>query len=78
MRLLETFGYQCTRAAGSHGVWDVIGLSETDIVLVQVKRGAPPKPAEVEQMQLSKCPPNARKLVHVWQPNQRLPRVIEV
>ena len=35
--LLEAVGYRVTRAAGSLGEWDLIGLSATDVVLVQVK-----------------------------------------
>ena len=37
MQLLEAGGYRCTRAAASLGAWDVIGVSATDMVLVQVK-----------------------------------------
>lgn len=33
-RLLEAAGYACTRAAGSLGAWDLIGIGSTDIVLV--------------------------------------------
>ena len=35
--LLEAAGYAVTRAAGSLGDWDLIGLSATDVVLVQVR-----------------------------------------
>ena len=37
MKLLEASGYACTRAAASLGVFDIIGISSTDVVLVQVK-----------------------------------------
>jgi len=30
---LEASGYKCTRAAASFGVFDIIGVSPTDIVL---------------------------------------------
>ena len=36
---LETVGYIAMRTAGSHGVFDVIGLSPTGIRFIQVKRG---------------------------------------
>ncbi len=37
MRLLEAVGYICFRMAGSLGVFDVIAVSATDILLIQVK-----------------------------------------
>ena len=37
MALLESAGYHCTRSGGSLGVFDVIGIGSSDIVLVQVK-----------------------------------------
>lgn len=36
-RLLEPAGYSVTRAAASLGIWDRVGVSATDFVLVQVK-----------------------------------------
>jgi holliday junction resolvase Hjr len=35
---LEADGYSCIRAAGSHGVVDMVALKEGQILLVQVKR----------------------------------------
>jgi hypothetical protein len=29
--MLEAAGYQCTRAAGSLGAWDIIGIGSTDL-----------------------------------------------
>ena len=37
MKLLEATGYACTRAAASLGVFDIIGIGSTDVVLCQVK-----------------------------------------
>ena len=37
MQLLESSGYACTRAAASLGVFDIVGVSATDVVLVQSK-----------------------------------------
>jgi Holliday junction resolvase len=42
IRLFEDLGYRCTRAAGSMGVWDFIGVSREGIVLVQVAQSSPP------------------------------------
>lgn len=36
-RLLEATGDSVTRAAASLGTWDLVGVSATDFVLVQVK-----------------------------------------
>lgn len=78
IRLLEAAGYLCTRAAASLGVWDVIGISATDIVLVQVKTNGWPGAIEWEQMRRFPAPPNARKLVHCWRDRARQPEVKEV
>lgn len=76
--LLEAAGYRCTRAAASLGVFDIIGISATDIVLVQVKTRDWPGSAEMESISLFTVPPNARKLVHRWRHRQRTPDVREV
>jgi hypothetical protein len=44
-RLTED-GYECTRAASSKGVADVIGIKPGQVVLVNVKRTTPPGPGE--------------------------------
>jgi Holliday junction resolvase len=78
MKLLEAAGYSVTRAAASLGVFDIIGVGATDIVLVQVKTRDWPGAAEMEQIQLFRAPPNARKLVHRYRDRVRLPDVKEV
>jgi hypothetical protein len=78
IRLLEAAGYECVRAAGSLGVFDIVGISKTDIVLVQVKSNRNAGPAEIEAIQLFPAPPNARKLLHRWNDRQRLPEVKEL
>lgn len=78
IRLLEAAGYSCTRAAASLGVWDVIGVSATDIVLVQVKSNDWAGTVEMESMREFKAPANARKLVHRWRDGARQPDVREV
>jgi Holliday junction resolvase len=77
-RILETAGYAATRAAGSLGAWHLIGVSATDMVLVQVKSNRAPAPAEREALKLFPCPSNCKRLVHVWFDRQRLPRVTEL
>lgn len=78
MKLLEAAGYCCTKSGASLGVFDVIGISATDFVLVQCKSNRVPPPHEVEQIREFKVPPNARKLIHVYYDGKRQPRVIEV
>jgi Holliday junction resolvase len=66
MRLLEGEGYQTMRAAGSHGVFDIIGWNEAAYKMVQVKLETPPSRSELETMADTIVPPNAQKLIHVW------------
>ncbi len=40
MRLLESAGYACTRAAASLGAWDIIGIGSTDVGLCQINSHA--------------------------------------
>ncbi len=67
MRLLEIVGYICFRMAGSLGVFDVIAVSATDILFIQVKSNRMPSRAELETIKSFTCPLPARKLIHVWQ-----------
>jgi len=76
--ILEASGYAVTRAAGSLGAWDLIGIGPTDLVLVQVKSNRPPSPAEREALALFPCPANCKRLAHVWHDRQRGPVVTEL
>jgi Holliday junction resolvase len=78
IRLLEAAGYRCTRAAASFGAWDIVGISSTDLVVVQVKTRDWPGAAETEQLKLFPAPENCRKLVHRWRDRQREPDVKEI
>lgn len=78
IRLLESAGYQCTRAAASLGVWDIVGIGSTDVVLVQVKTRDWPGTVEMETLRLFPAPANCRKLVHRWRDRQRLPDTREL
>lgn len=78
MRLLETVGYECFRMAASKGAFDVIAVSVSDVLLIQVKSNRMPSAFEMETIKAFECPANARKLVHVWQDRKRLPIVCEV
>jgi len=76
--LLEAAGYRVTRAAGSLGDWDLIGLSATGVVLVQVKTRDWPGTLKQQALAEFPAPPNARRLVHRWRDGQRTPDVREL
>jgi len=78
VKLLETAGYTCMKSGGSIGIFDIIGISATDIVLVQVKSNCNPSPVEIETMELFICPKNCRKLIHRWNDYSRFPIVKEI
>lgn len=76
--LLEAAGYAVTRAAGSLGAWDLIGISSTDMVLCQVKTRDWPGSVEMEVLRSFSVPPNARRIVHRWRDGERRPDVKEI
>lgn len=78
IRLLETEGYCCKRAAASLGVWDIIGICSTGIVLSQVKTRDWPASLEMEPLSEFAAPANSRKLIHRWRDRQRLPDIKEL
>jgi Holliday junction resolvase len=75
MRLLEASGYACTRAAASLGVFDIIGVGPTDVVLVQVKTRDYPGAVEMETIRNFVCPPFCKKVIHRWRDGHRQPDV---
>lgn len=78
IKLLESCGYACTRAAASLGVFDIIGISATDIILCQVKSNDWPGSVEMEAIKNFKAPHNARRIIHRWRDRQALPDVREL
>jgi hypothetical protein len=78
MAILEAAGYRCTRAAASLGVFDVVGIGSTDVVLCQVKTRDWAGAEEMEDMRNFVCPPNCRRLIHRWRDRQHLPDVREI
>ena len=78
IRLLESAGYSCTRAAASLGAWDVIAIGSQDMILLQVKTRDWPGSVEMETMKNFRCPPNCRRLIHRWRDRQRLPDTKEL
>jgi Holliday junction resolvase len=51
--LLEAAGYACTRAAASLGVFDIVGIGPSDVVLVQTKSNDWPRAVETEAIRNS-------------------------
>jgi Holliday junction resolvase-like predicted endonuclease len=78
MALLEAAGYRCTRSGASLGEWDVIGIGQGDVVLVQIKTRDWPGALEMAALRDFACPANTKKLVHRWRDRQRLPDVQEL
>ena len=73
--LLEASGYLCTRAAASLGVFDIVGIGPSDIVLCQVKTRDFPGSVEMETIRSFPCPPLCKKLIHRWRDHHRNPDV---
>lgn len=77
-RVLEAAGYAVTRAGGSLGTFDLIGIGPTSIVLCQVKTRDWPGRAEIEAIRAFRAPRNARKVLHRWRDGVNKPDVREV
>lgn len=78
MTLLRAAGFRATRSGGSLGVFDLIGISSSSIILVQVKTNRWPSPAEMESIREFPAPSNAIKIVHCWRDYKSAPDVKEV
>ena len=78
MKLLESRGYACTRAAASLGTFDVIAIGPDDVLLCQVKSNVWPRSAEMEAIEAFPCPPGVRKIVHRWKDRAAAPDVREI
>jgi Holliday junction resolvase len=60
-RILELAGYTVIRAAGSHGLFDLVAVGPRDCRLVQVKCNGYLSGVEREQLQLLVVPDNVVK-----------------
>ena len=76
--LLERLGYHTVRSAGSLGPFDVVGISATEVVLIQVKTNGWPGTHEMETMREFPCPTGTRKVIHRWNDRAYLPVIKEV
>ncbi len=66
MEELTEAGYYPIRSAGSKGIFDVIGISSTDFVLIQLKSNRKASPNEVEKIKKFPVPQNCKKQIWVW------------
>ena len=66
MTFLEKWGYNCTRASGSHGLWDVIGRNRDRFVLAQVKYNCKPSTQELQEMVYDPVPHGTLKMVLIY------------
>lgn len=73
--MLESLGYDVVRAAGSRGRWDLVAISPTEVVLVQVKTERWPSRTEIEDMLKFPCPPACRKVIHRWRAGRSQPDI---
>jgi Holliday junction resolvase len=78
MAILEAAGYACTRSGASLGVFDIVGISATDVVLVQCKTRDWPGAVEMEAIRNFPAPALCKKLIHRYRDRQRLPDVKEI
>lgn len=78
IKLLESYGCKCTRAAASLGEWDIIGISASKVYLVQVKSNRWPSAAQMQALKDFPAPEYVIKLVHRWDDYKREPKVREI
>lgn len=76
--LLKAQGFEVLKAGGSLGVFDLVGISPREVLLVQVKSNAWPPSREIKAIEAFDCPGNCRKLVHRWNDRQASPEVREI
>ncbi len=72
---LEKDGWACTRSAGSLGVWDIIAINSSCVLLIQVKSNNWPAPEERQKLQDFPAPIVAAKEIWRWDDYARSPRI---
>jgi Holliday junction resolvase len=68
---LEAQGYAVVRAAGSHGVFDLVAIGPKDVRLLQVKANRWPGSDEMEKLRSFRCPAIVSR--EVWRWDDRMP-----
>lgn len=72
---LEEMGFTVVRAAASLGLWDLVAVGSSVILLVQVKTNRWVGPDERAALEAVKTPPNCYQVQHRWDTRARVPRV---
>ena len=75
MEIYRRQGFKCIRAAASKGAWDFVAISRFNVVLVQVKTGDWPGPAERALLAEFPAPLNVNREIQRWRPRARQPDV---
>ena len=75
---LEAQGFFCTKSAGSLGEWDIIGIGNQGVVLVQVKSNHWPRRDEMERWYNFPSPSGCTKYVHRWDDRQPIPQILNL
>ncbi len=73
MKILESAGYSCTRAAASLGLFDVIAIGRQGVRLVQVKSNRDASPIEREAITLFETPAGVSKEIWIFKDYAREP-----
>jgi len=71
MKILEAKGYSCTRAAGSHGIYDIIAWNDKHTIFIQVKYNCNLIKDEKIKFLDNIIPPNSYKEVWVYYPRMK-------
>jgi hypothetical protein len=77
-QFLEAAGYTIFRMVGRHDLFDLIGISVNDIVLVQVKNRDWPSRADRDAITVFSAPWPCRKIIHRYLYGQRQPDILEL
>jgi Holliday junction resolvase len=80
MKILESSGYSCTRAAASLGVFDVVAIGARDVRLIQVKSGdrCQISPTEREAIRTFVAPINVSREIWKFHDGVRSPIIERV
>lgn len=77
-RILQTAGYHVIKTVGAHSVFDFVGVSATEVVLVMVRNARDGYLREKQRLEKLLCPPNCRKEIHLYRDGFEEPEILEV
>lgn len=75
MRMLEATGFNCIRASGSHGIFDVIAFGLGQVRMIQVKADCTMDDVEIEIAQNIKVPIGVTKELWIFTKGNRTPNI---